>query len=156
MAVLAVVTAQLNRFYPGSEPLSDTQQRGWSIVREAQRQAARTLSHLAVVPTLDLPLSDLIHISAAGNLVLGERMARAALGMVYGHEIYHAAPDVRVARLLDDKKRIELTFEHVIDRMDNIDHGADAFVVEDEAGVVPLTSVDYPLDATIQLVLKRP
>ncbi len=155
---LAVLTVQLNRFFPqpeNGEPMTDAQQRGWSIVREAQRQAAHTLSYVAVVPALDLPLSDLIHTSPAGNMLLGERMARAALGMVYGRRIHYAAPDVRSARLLDDGKRVELIFEQVSDRMDNIERGSICFVVEDDAGSVAINQVAYPMDATIQLVLGR-
>lgn len=155
---LAVLTVQLNRVYPHPQhtgPVSDDQQRGWSIVREAQRQAARTLPHVAVVPALDLPLSDVIHTSPAGNMVLGERMARAALGMVYGRAVHYAAPDVRSARLLSDGKRVELTFEQVTDRVDSIERESNCFVVEDDAGLIPLVQVDYPMDATIQLVLGR-
>lgn len=153
---LDILTVQLNRFYPQiAEPLSDAQQRGWSIVREAQRQAAHTLSHVAVVPALDLPLSDLIHTSPSGNMQLGERMANAALGMVYGRPIHYAAPDVRTAELMADGQRIVLTFAHVSDRMDSPDQVANCFVVEDDAGLVPLAQVDYPMDATIQLILER-
>jgi sialate O-acetylesterase len=156
---LPILTGQINRlFVPSevSEPINDVGQRAWSIVREAQRQAAHTISNLAVVPTLDLPMSDLIHNSPSSNMILGERMARAALGMVYGRAIHYQAPDVGSARLLDDSKRIELTFEQVSDRMDSIHQGDVCFDVEDDAGLVPLASIDYPLDATIQLVLERP
>lgn len=155
---LAVLTVQLNRVYlplENAEPISGPQNRGWSIVREAQRQAARTLSNVGVVPALDLPLSDLIHTSPAGNMILGERMAQAALGMVYGRAIPFTAPDVRSARLLSDGKHVELTFEQASDRMDNIERESICFVVEDDSGFVPIDRVDYPMDATIQLVLGR-
>jgi len=155
---LAVITVQLNRVYlplVNAEPITGPQNRGWSIVREAQRQVARTLPHTAIVPALDLPLSDLIHTSPAGNMLLGERMARAALGMVYGRLIHYAAPDVRSARLLADGARIELIFDQVTDRMDSIERGSNCFVVEDDAGQVPIDQIEYPMDATIQLVLAR-
>jgi sialate O-acetylesterase len=155
---LTVLTAQINRFHSQpdiADPESDASQRGWSIVQEAQRQVAHSTPHLSVVPTLDLPLSDMIHNSPAGNMMLGERMARTALGMVYGHDIHYKAPDARSAQLVNDGKRIELTFENVTDRMDNISIESNCFVVEDDEGLVPLTRVEYPMDATIQLVLER-
>lgn len=153
---LAILTVQINRLYTRSDwPSSDDLRRGWSIVQEAQRQATHTISHLTVVPTLDLPLSDGIHNSPSANMILGDRMARAALGMIYGHAVPYVAPDVRSARLVDDGKRIELTFENVTDRMDNIARESNCFVVEDDDGLVPITQVDYPMDATIQLVLGR-
>ena len=61
---LPILTAQLNRFTTPSLALSPTGRcdaaadRGWSVVREAQRRLAQELPHVAVVPTLDLFLSD--------------------------------------------------------------------------------------------------
>ncbi len=49
-----------------------------------RKACAQQLKYVFVVPALDLPLSDRIHISPAGNMVLGERLAQTALGGVYG------------------------------------------------------------------------
>lgn len=148
---LPVLTVQLNRVYGRSEPEAD---RRWTQVREAQRQVARSVKNVAVVSTLDLPLSDLIHISPAGNMLLGERLARAALGAVYGKDEPFYAPDLeRAQRLADD--RIALHFSHVHSRIDCIDEAANCFCVEDEEGHVPIAQVQRPMDATIELVLKR-
>jgi len=155
---LAVITVQLNRFFPQLplEPLADASSaRGWSKVREAQRQAARKLKQVAVVPTFDLPLSDLIHTSPQGNLLLGERMARAALGMVYGQPIAYLAPDLETARKAADGASIELLFANVTDRIDNIQRDANSFKVEDEAGEAPIVQVEYCLNHTLQLKLGR-
>jgi hypothetical protein len=150
---LPVITVQLNRWYLEA---TEAQERGWSQVREAQRQAARKIEGVAVVPSLDAPLFDKIHTSPAGNMMLGERMARAALGMVYGQPVDYLAPDLHVARLVDDGAVIELVFEHVSGRMEPIDRAANPFRVEDEAGEVPVEEVVYPLDMRVRLVLGRP
>jgi hypothetical protein len=148
---LPIVTVQLNRVLG---PASEEGDRGWSKVREAQRQVPRRLSNVAVVPALDLPLSDGIHISPSGNLQLGDRMARAALGMAYGSAADYRAPDLASARRLSGG-RIELRFDAVTRRMDSIDRMAQPFKIEDESGDVPIREVIYPLDSTIHLVLGR-
>ena len=76
---LPFMTVQIGRCTGGLDPATD---RGWALVREAQRQAAHQMANVRCVPALDLPLSDDIHISSAGNLVLGERVARAYHGLV--------------------------------------------------------------------------
>ena len=105
-AELPVLTVQLNRVYQPADPDAD---RRWSQVREAQRQVARQVPRVGVVPALDLPLADLIHTSPAGNMLLGERLAQAALGLVYGQAVAWQAPDLAAARRRED--RVELVLE---------------------------------------------
>lgn len=155
---LPILTVQLNRYYqpPDTLPANfEEMARAWSLIQEVQRQLARTMSHVAVVATLDLPLSDNIHIGPAGNLLLGERLARAALGMVYGQPIEYQAPDLQRARLID-QETLELHFAYVLDRLDNLDRAANCFKVEDSAGDVPMSAVIYPMNHTIRLRLTRP
>ncbi|MBM3277619.1 MAG: sialate O-acetylesterase [Candidatus Handelsmanbacteria bacterium] len=149
---LPVLTVQLNRVFQVAD---ESSQRRWTQVREAQRQVARADQRVAVVPALDLPLSDLIHISPAGNLLLGERLARAALGLVYGRPGEHRAPDLQAARKLDPQT-IELSFAPVTSRMDTLDLTRHGFRVEDVAGEAPITRVIYSQDARVQLHLTRP
>lgn len=150
---LAVITVQLNRVYSPPNPGMDA---GWSVVREAQRQVARKLDGVAVVPTFDLSLTDCVHINSHGNLLLAERMARAALGMVHGRPVDWMAPDVKSAKRSADGKDVELAFDNVTSRMDNIDPTANCFRVEDEAGVAPIEKVIHPQGITVKLVLSRP
>ena len=63
------------------------------MVREAQRQAWHTLEHVTVVPAADLALYDFIHNASEGNLVVGERCARAALAECYGRDVDWMAPE---------------------------------------------------------------
>lgn len=150
-AELPVLTVQLNRAYQPADPDADQH---WSQVREAQRQVAQETPGVGVVPALDLPLSDLIHTSPAGNMLLGERLAQAALGMVYGRAVAWKAPDLAAARRQQD--RVELEFADVASRMDAIDLEANSFRVEDAAGEVPVAAVVYPQDHRVELVLERP
>jgi hypothetical protein len=149
---MPVLTVQLNRVRQAATPSMHV---GWSQLREAQRQASHRLTGVAVIPSLDLPLSDGIHISPAGNLLLADRLARAALGGVYGLPLVYRAPDVSSARRSEEGRSVVLTFEHVTSRMDNIDLTANCFRVEDEGGEVSVEHIIYPGDATIRLELRR-
>lgn len=151
-AELPVLTVQLNRVF---QPADEGVDRRWTQLREAQRQVAKNLKNAAVVPALDLSLSDLIHISPAGNLLLGERLARAALGMVYGKPIHYLAPELQSARRKGGQT-IELSFAPVTSRMDTIDTTSHSFRVEDDQGQAPIAEVLFSQDARVQLKLARP
>ncbi len=150
---LPVLTVQLNRHLTPPIPVLEL---SWSQVREAQRQLARSAPGVSVVPAFDLPLSDFIHTSPAGNLLLGERLARAALGAVYGRAVDYLAPDLQTAVAAADGQTITLTFAPVTSRMDNVDPSANPFRVEDSAGAVAVTAVTYPGGPNVRLKLARP
>jgi hypothetical protein len=149
---LAVITVQLSRVHAIAD---DDMNRGWSQVREAQRQAPKKLTDVTVVPTLDLSLSDHIHISPAGNMTLGQRVAWAALGGVYKKDFNYLPPDIQSARAISAKKSIELSFRPVTSRMGTINPTAHSFVVEDDNGSVEIEEVVYPRDSKILLRLRR-
>lgn len=75
---LPFIFAQVSR-YVYSEDLGATWERG----REIQRGLPAKRPHVYMVPTIDLPLSDLIHVSAEGQRRVGMRMADVALNYVY-------------------------------------------------------------------------
>jgi hypothetical protein len=149
---LAVLTVQLSRVHAIAD---DAMHRGWSQVREAQRQVPKKLADVVVVPTLDLPLTDHIHISSAGNMTLGERLAWSALGGVYKKEFDHLSPDLQTVRAIDSRKSIELSFSPVTSRMGTINPTARSFHVEDDNGPVEITEAVYPGGSTILLRLAR-
>lgn len=69
---LPVVAVQISRVTmrgPGGEL--------WDLIREQQRRLPGQIKDLAVVPAIDLPMDDLIHISGTGQHVLGRRCAEA-------------------------------------------------------------------------------
>jgi hypothetical protein len=49
----------------------------WNSIQDQQRRLPLAIKTLATVPAIDLPLDDNIHISGAGQQVLGERLAQA-------------------------------------------------------------------------------
>lgn len=132
---LPVVTTQINRIHLQAEDREIDL--AWSIVREAQRRTARELDGVAVVGTLDLTLSDLIHTSPQSNLVLGQRWADAALAVAYGRPIRYRFPEA--VRAVADAARaaVSVIFAHVADRLHS-PAPIEEFVVEDAVGVVPI------------------
>jgi sialate O-acetylesterase len=149
---LPVVTVQLNRV---CEPSDSEADRRWSLVREAQRHAAATVPGVVVVSSQDLPLSDPVHISPQGNITLGNRLASASLGAVYGRSVNWRAPEVVSANLAANRRRVELRFEHVAGCLGAGTDQAAGFRVEDAAGTVPIAKVEFPSAARIELALQR-
>ncbi|MFZ4395290.1 MAG: sialate O-acetylesterase [Kiritimatiellia bacterium] len=49
----------------------------WNSIQEQQRLLPSRIANLTVVPAIDLPLDDGIHIGGQGHLVLGRRLAQA-------------------------------------------------------------------------------
>jgi sialate O-acetylesterase len=146
---LPFITVQINRYVAGTNDLS------WSIVREAQRQAAKVIPHVFVIPTLDCSLSDTIHISAASNMALGERAARVALANLYGKPCLWAVPDIKCAEMAGDC--IRLRFANVHQRLYLLDAPVHKlpFVVEDEAGKVEITAYRVSANDEIELTTAR-
>jgi len=149
---LFVLTVQLNRC---TAPTSAPGHRSWSVVREAQRQVPKKLPGCCVVPTVDLPLSDCVHNSAHGNLLLAERSSMAALGAAYGRDVAWQAPEIAQARLLKDRKTVELTLENVTDVLTTAEMTSFPFMAEDSQGLVRVTQLDFVPRNVLKLTLER-
>jgi hypothetical protein len=147
-----VLVSQLNRW--SDVVLSADVQRGWTIVREAQRHVG-SIGQACCVPTIDLPVSDGIHNSSAGNVVLGERLARAALGTVFKRPVLWRAPDVRRATAADRGRAIVLEFDHVTSRLALTGMGLEDFLVEDSLGPAAVAKT-VCTGSTVRLELARP
>ncbi|MDB5050605.1 MAG: hypothetical protein JWO30_3676 [Fibrobacteres bacterium] len=165
-AELPILTVQLARYRsekPGGED------REWSQVREAQRQAALRDARICVTPALDLPLDDTIHIGTSGNMTLGARLARCALGAVYGSvpEIRGALPEGRAGTPLEWKAPdlieaalegghvVRLRFAPVLSRLESHDPKAMPFRVEDDDGFVPVEKAIYFHRDSVKLFLAK-
>ena len=149
---LPILTVQLARYRserPGEEDLQ------WSQVREAQRQAALRDGRIFVMPALDLPLDDTIHIGTEGNATLGSRLADCALGAVYGKPVTWRAPDLEEAAL-DGDQAVRLRFGNVSSRLESLDPTANPYLVEDAEGPVPIAKVLYFHRDSVRLALARP
>jgi sialate O-acetylesterase len=104
-----VLTVQLNRKTTASNEERD---RCWGKVREAQRQAAKQIPYVFVIPSTDCTLSDHIHNSSASYMVLGIRLAATALNRIYGRESAFDAPDIAFAGKTGDNGII-LKFDNI-------------------------------------------
>ncbi|MHC4788980.1 MAG: sialate O-acetylesterase, partial [Planctomycetota bacterium] len=84
---LPFLYVQIGRVFDPSIPAA-----GWNMVREAQRACAGEIAAAEVVPAVDLPLDDPIHLSAQGQQILGRRLARLTLREVFGREDIQPGP----------------------------------------------------------------
>jgi sialate O-acetylesterase len=107
---LAFLTVQLNRY--ADSALNAENDLCWGKIRETQRQAARKLSNVFVVPATDCILTDVIHNNSSSNIKLGERIARLALSEIYGKKINAKAPDLATTKKIGSNKA-ELVFDNV-------------------------------------------
>lgn len=150
-------TVQLNR-YTGIDTKEEDDQ-AWGLVREHQRQAARDVPHVTVIPAIDCPLSDEVHNSPAGNLLIGERMGRAVLASVYGRDVHFRAPEIADARYFvsdDGTPAVELAYDHVGGYLLTIGPNQPVFTIEDEAGRAEIVAWSISGRNAIRIKLKRP
>lgn len=155
-ASLPVVTVQLNRYTVPDAPVEEDI--SWGMVREQQRMASHDIPHVTIVPAIDCPLSDEIHNSPAGNLLIGERMARAAIATVYGGKVHYRAPEIAAADYSagEESPVIRLAYDHVGGYLLHIGPQAPLFTVEDEEGAVPVASWTISGGNEVTLTLERP
>ncbi|MFC4600108.1 sialate O-acetylesterase [Cohnella hongkongensis] len=154
---LPFVTVQLNRYTKGGGTEEDD--RAWGLVREQQRVAARDIPNVTVVPAIDSPLSDEIHNSPAGNLIIGERTARAALASVYGRDVHFRAPEIAGASYVAADAggpAVELKYDHVGGYLVSIGPNHPVFTVEDEDGRAPIEEWSISGRSGIRIRLARP
>jgi hypothetical protein len=149
---LPIFIAQINRYI---EDLPDELEDCWSVVREAQRQAAKSMHAVHAASTLDALVCDSIHNASATNLTLGQRFANMALRYAYGLDAACQSPDLARASL-ESPKEIRLEFENVCQRLSA--HQAPSallpFSVEDEEGKIGIE--DCAIEANvIRLKLAR-
>lgn len=148
LPVLTVQTGRYRSQNPGEED------REWSLIREAQRRAAHLRPGVTVVPALDLALDDTIHFATSGNLDLAGRLARCALGAVYGRRVEYRAPELAEA-VRRDGSHLELRFAPVTSRLDTRHPLARPFRVEDGQGVIGTDAGTYYRRDTVRLRLAR-
>ncbi|WP_256761909.1 sialate O-acetylesterase [Cohnella sp. WQ 127256] len=152
---LPILTVQLNRC---TDVASIEVNQSWGRVREAQRQAALILSEVYTVPALDCPLSDGIHNSPAGNMIIGERMAKVALAHIYTNTLGSAAaPNLSsvVWQVEDGIASICLQFANVSGYLIAISPTDKLFSVEDASGEIEITQWEITARNEITLRLSR-
>jgi sialate O-acetylesterase len=150
-ARLPIVTAQLGRYHSRNPHGEDKE---WSQVREAQRQAALRGRGITVVPALDLSLDDAIHLSSSANMVLAARLADCALGAAYGRPVDYRAPDL-VDASLQGGQNVHLRFAPVRSRLDCHNPGSRPFSAVDDSGEIAIEKILYVHRDSVRLVLAR-
>ncbi len=86
---LPIVTVQISR----TTRLGDPQ--WWTSIREQQRCLPKHINNLAVVPAVDLPLTDTVHLSGQAQNILGKRCAEAMQVLREGRKAGLPSIDVR-------------------------------------------------------------
>ena len=150
---LPFVTVQINRCMTESSEKMDRQ---WGIVRQAQRQAWHSMENVLLVPSQDVALYDFIHNSAQGNLVIGERCARAVLAEYFGKPYDWKAPEIESA-VKTAPDTVEIRFSRIRNWVNPYDVTADRLPIdgEDEAGLIHPVSYTAGQDS-LTLVFGRP
>ena len=153
VADLPILTVQINRFVDGDK--SEESLRHWSLVREAQRQAAEQIPGVFVTTAFDAHLSDGIHNGAPTNPMIGHRVAQQALHRIYGKGTCHDAGNISAAVRSEDGKEVKLSFANV---MGIVEYGLatrSPFLFEDEKGSVAFEGMKVALDS-LTFTLSRP
>lgn len=108
--------------------------RYWGKIRDAQRRIAEEVPGVCIVPTTDLSMSDEIHNNSGSNVIIGYRMAMAAMKLVYKMP-GQTAPAIRACKYVDEMHLV-LRFDPDFEIYD-IDDTAYGLDVEDETGLIP-------------------
>lgn len=126
-------TMQLNRYETQPDAAA------WGKIKEIQRLEALNLEKVWILPTAGIPQGDEIHSSAAGNVMLGEMLARQVHGALNDGPAFEA-PNLEEARMEGEK--ILLTFRNTAGfmRLRPL-HDPSDFSLTDEQGDNPIQSV---------------
>ena len=108
---LPIVIVQIARVVAEGDWISGTR---WNAVQERQRLMPKLIRNLAVVPAIDLPLDDLIHIGGPGVTRLGKRMAQAMLSLT-GREV----PPLAIGKMQIVTDKISAN-ENIVIEVDNV------------------------------------
>ncbi|MBI3830823.1 MAG: sialate O-acetylesterase [Planctomycetes bacterium] len=74
--------------------------RWWEAIREYERLLPRSIPNLAVVPAIDLPLDDAIHVGSDGLAELAKRLARPAARLALGDKKERPEPEPLAAEVI--------------------------------------------------------
>jgi sialate O-acetylesterase len=103
----------------------------WNSVQDQQGRLPQVIRNLEVVPAVDLPLDDIIHISGAGQQVLGVRLARTMQVLRAGRKA--GLPPIRLRKTTIETEHglgvVVMEFENVAGKLRSGDRPAGFFVV---------------------------
>ena len=151
---LPIYTFQLNRQV--IEGKNERNDRGFDLVREAQRQAAKRIPGVYVLPAIDgLSMSDFIHASRLSYTSYAERLALSVLANEYGKGLGVTVPEICSATL--DGNTLTLAFSGVSSYLYDFHCGTARLpvTVTDTEGEIGILSHTVKKDE-ICLLLSRP
>lgn len=103
---LPVVVVQIGR-----RTKVDPDINGWNSIRDQQYRLPHEINRIVTVPVIDLPLDDHIHLSAAGQHILGERLSEAMTSLLHGRKA--AMPPIEIQKI--SLKKHPISPPHTID-----------------------------------------
>lgn len=128
----------------------------WSRIREIQRHIPRSHRGIYVLPTLDGMISDCIHNGPAYNVLLGERLARQVLSVLWGYDFPCFAPDLEEVRCQGNA--LTLRFAPVYGYLYCFTQAPDRlpFRIHDDLGPIAVTQLRQQQPDALDLTLSRP
>lgn len=153
---IPILTVQLNKIVCTKELDNRKSALGLAMVREAQRQAAKQIDNVYLVPSIDLMVCDGIHNSAMSVIVIGERVANTALKYVYNKQAICDSPDIKSAEVVDGN-RVVMHFSNVYDRIEADLNETEnlMFSVTDSLGRITPCDYECPGNDTLILIFDR-
>ncbi len=135
---LPVYYAQLGRF--AGEPYGSRVDAAWDAVRDAQLQIESTVAATKMAATLDLELTDSIHVDAAGLRRLGRRFAKLACRDLYPGKCSGLEPGPRLKEVRwVDSRQVRLSFTGVNGRLTAPDRVTGFSFSDGEGSVKPVS-----------------
>ncbi len=128
---LPIVQAQIDR----QIFVNEESERTWTVIRDAQRAMPRKLRNLFTVPTIDLPLDDVIHLSEESHFILGRRMAQAMQTLL--HEPDALPPPIELQRVTlryqrsTGRSELHLHYRNVVGKLQSAGRPAGFFIGSD-------------------------
>ena len=122
----------------------------WGMVQEAQRLAPYSIPYCFILPSSDIPMSDTIHNSSMGCMMLGERLAYQVLYHLYQLGKTFTSTDLtKVEQMAEDS--INLEFGGSMDSLETFDVPASELdiIVRDCKGCVESVSYTHLRSYTI-------
>jgi len=131
----------------------------WDAIQELQRQAESEIRGVAMVPAIDLPLDDLIHVGTNGLKRLGARLAKIADRELFGNTSIERGPRLESVVSSPTDNTIRVRFANVNGRLSPVDDikgfsltGADTSTLR----IIFNARVDPDAPSTVILELQRP
>jgi len=94
-------------------PFENHDEKAWIQLRESQFRTAEIVSNTAMVVTTDIYGDNPGNIHPKQKGIIGDRLARAALGMVYGKQIEFLCPKIRTGSVQINGNTLSIGFSHL-------------------------------------------